>query len=202
MKSNLLSIFLFSVLFLASGCTQEAELTTYQPVNYEGEAYLKNYSTPRFLYQYEEKNSETGDLTGWVIDNEGNVRTYENVSTRLFDYNQPTILENFRDETQLSGKVEDVNELVSHYKMNDIVQKETLEVGSAAVSTPITKSFYAFALGNTQDDCESCGPKLDANQIYARFVLASEGNVLLTNRNANAVAMVNYLKRIHSSIGE
>ncbi|MEO0333302.1 MAG: hypothetical protein AAF223_16725, partial [Bacteroidota bacterium] len=133
-------------------------MAEYEPIIFEGQDYLDRYETPVFFYQYIEKNTLTNETKGWVIDNEGYLRSYKNVETVLRHTNHKSTMRNFMAETKVERQI-DIDALVKNYKKNLTISRTDLTTEEMEEAQAIEKTFYGFALSYPDaDDVGSCSP--------------------------------------------
>lgn len=200
MKSHLHILTLSSLLFftLLSSCTQENTPNIAAPAAPAGAEFLNRTDTPTFLYQYEERNTTTGEVKGWVIDNQGNLRSYDKVSVRLLDRNIPEVLEAFWRETKLEKAV-DAETLVANYKKNTLISRLSVDVTAANLSPDINKTYYSYSMASednvSHDHCNTGQSDYNHYAVrYDRSILLAQGDLIISHQNKAALEVLDYLK--------
>lgn len=191
-RSLLSLIFCLSLISLQS-CEIDSD-AGYEALRGEGQAYLDNYETPPFLYQYEEKNEETGHNRGWIIDNKGFLRKYQNVHVRMYDFNNAASMEAFIDRTAVVKQI-DLDKLVRFYKKNLKISREAPTVVDREETSPKTNSYFGYTLSYLDDQGNNSSAQRQVG-YYARITFESKGKVLVRNNNSATQAVLNYLKLV------
>ncbi|GAB5550422.1 MAG: hypothetical protein Sapg2KO_00130 [Saprospiraceae bacterium] len=172
-------------------------LGAYEPMKYEGQSYLDNFETPPILYHYEEKNEKIDQNRGWIIDNKGYLRKYQNVHVRMYDYNNAASMKAFVDRTEVVKQI-DLIKLVRLYKKNLKISRESPTVEEMEEINPKTNTYFGYTLSYPDEHGNNCS---DLRQVgyYARITLESKGEVLVRNNNSAARAVLDYLKLVSKS---
>ena len=172
-------------------------LAEYEPIILEGQDYLDRYDTPVFFYHYAEKNTLTNETKGWVIDNEGYLRSYENIETVLRHTNHKSTMRNFLAETKVEHQV-DLVTLVANYKKNLTISRTDLITEELDAQQTVETTFYGFALSYPDaEDLGSCSPDTRLADYYHQYVLESNSNNLMQTRDHTAAqAILSYLRSV------
>lgn len=194
--ARLYSLVFLLTLLLLSSCGVET-LAEYEPLILEGQAYLENYETPPFLYQYEEKNEVTGQNRGWIIDNQGNLRKYENVHIRMYDTNNAASMRTFVERTAIVRQV-DVNQLVNLYKKNLTISRSKSSMVAMDEKSQRTHTYFGYTLSYPDDNGNNCSARRQPG-FYVRIIFESEGQVLVRNSNLAAKMVLDYLKDVEKT---
>ena len=185
-----------------TGCLEEAEIN-YEPKVLEGSEYLNSYTTPSFFYHYEQRNTKTGENQGWIIDNKGNIRSYNNLYLLLSEVNTFEAMDSYLEGTSIEGKV-DLYELVTHYKKNTLINRLDPDIAYNELSSDITTTFYAYSLTSRQTESHNdnmCMPSSSLTRSVARSTLDSQGKVLVSHQSENVKAVLDYLEGINVTFG-
>lgn len=193
---SLLSLILCLFLITLQSC-QIDYLGAYEPMTYEGQAYLDNFETPPFLYHYEEKNEKIDQNRGWIIDNKGYLRKYQNVHVRMYNNNNAASMQAFIDRTEVVKQI-DLVKLVRLYKKNLKISQESPTVVELKETSPKTSTYFGYTLSYPDEHGNNCS---DRRQVgyYARITLESKGKLLVRNHNSAAKAVLAYLKLVAKS---
>ena len=202
MKKCLQFSFLLVLSLGFSGCLEEAEIN-YEPKVLEGSEYLNSYTTPAFFYHYEQRNTETGENQGWIIDNHGRIRKYQNLHVLLSEVNTFDAMDRFLEGTAIEGKV-DVQELVTHYKQNTLISRLDPDISYNDLSTDITTTFYAYSLTSRHTESHNdnmCMPSSSLTQSVMRSTLDSKGKVLVQHQSERVKTVLDYLEGVNVAFG-
>ena len=179
--------------FLLSACGNQPT-ETYVPIIYEGQDYVDNHETPPFFYQYEERNTETHSTRGWLIDRQGYLRKYENVSVKLFHDNNLASMKAFLNQTEVVMPI-DLNLLVDHYKKNLILSRIKPTHYESYNRNSKVSTYYAYTL-SYPDVWGTNASQARKPGFYNRFILESKGEEMVILEHTAARAMLSYLQEV------
>lgn len=199
----------FALMLLATfSCEKDqVQIPVAEPLT--AEEYLAKVETPDILFHYEEINVLTDENRGWVIDNSGNLRTYENVFSTLKVENSKAEIANFLRSTQLVQAV-DLDALVGYYKNNRAISNSAISENALAQSSDWEVSYYGIAMETSYSNadknsgagcgfgnCEDQSSKEEQKQVIEQILLESLGSLHLVREDERAQAVLAWLKSLN-----
>ena len=179
MKNFLLSIFTLSLIIISSCAKDDA--TNTEPIDYAnltGEQYLSLYTTPDIFFHYARFNENDESVTGWFVDNEGQVYTYD-VETEVFDTDGPIIkksrLSALIEKANLTDRQIDLDDLVEYYKKTRAAASGDFDLGHYDVTATSTTFINAYDLQMGSGDCYNCPTTQVSADENAQIVLKASG---------------------------
>lgn len=174
-----------------TSCDQEAT-PEYVPTIYEGAEYLANHETPTIIFQYDIKQIHGHKSSGWVIDNQGNLRVYQEVSAKIDGTTRKETLEMFLNKTEIVEQV-DIETLVSMYKMKaqNRVSTEMIEEDlDDEAETSSTYYAYTLSYNSSPTNCNTTR----AGGYYSRHILESIGDKYIEDQSITGRKILNWIK--------
>ncbi|MEN0003882.1 MAG: hypothetical protein AAF798_07050 [Bacteroidota bacterium] len=204
LKFYTLATLLLVCLFAFSSCEKEQLIRntpSAQPL--EGLDYLRAMNTPSILFQFEAVNTFTGDREGWLIDEEGNLRTYENAGGAITSMNTERELNKLLNASAVIEAV-DVDALVEHFRNNSSLAALALTNEATSVTSDTEISYYGYHMRYAEQQCSSCntvGANKETSDAYIeRFVLEKTGEQFSYRADERARAAVEWLKALGESM--
>jgi hypothetical protein len=221
MKMRILPVLLVSstLLFLA-GCEKE-DITPVSAAPFDAAEYLRTQVKQPILFQCEYANPGTGERFGWMLDNEGVVRSYDisdNPAAALpwegmVELEQLTRLSALATE-ELSRLT--AEEVVTHFKRiegaaNGLLSEEVLQ--PAVEGTLSLVAFhrqtveYDFSNGCGDNKAGELNPEVRPNfsiaykEVYQPVVLKVTGAVERENRSQAAKDIAAWLESVEKNLG-
>jgi hypothetical protein len=172
-KFYALAILLSCTVMLLSSCEQEA-LITESLTQDDPRAFLAA-SAPAILFQYEVKNELTSENQGWIIDREGNLRTYVNAGFAISSANTETELDRLLDNSTIVDQI-DINDLAIRYGHNRVLSDQPMRIEDPNPNADVKVSYYAFFNKGPNAEYDQCGDKeenvKDGPEVFQeRFIL-------------------------------
>ena len=191
----------FFVLPLLTSCEQEAS----EQIQFEqktGAAYLASYFTPPILFHYSFADETNSLYTGWFIDDEGTVRSYQ------LDYQpfrpdafeiQKDRMEKVISQSEVLDIEVDLEMLVENYKKTINVAKADFKTISENPDLETTSTYYAYSLSYGRDE-ESCGAR-SHNSLFRQVTLEYEGKTTVKNESHLTQGLIDWMKQIQDNQG-
>lgn len=190
MKKLLLPFF---ALLLFAACNKQ-EAPEPQGIDYnnlEGQDYIDNYTTPDIFFSTATKNLESGAISGWYLDIEGKIFTFDYEDSRFPVDGEFFGKNRFRYLTEsavFSGKAIDLVEVVDYYKQTRIAAQGTYETSENDLQNQTIKYYNAYDLLMTIG-CETCPVSAVSEDDIRQVNLKMEGgqNGLIDNSVAKSI---------------
>lgn len=224
MQSLRLKTFLgvFAMFLLLSACTQQVDETfDYQAAELFGADYLKTFKTPKVMFHYSIADEENKNYQGWLIDNEGKVRTYQlnypvtQVSKDKVIWEESSVERLYNSSARTNITV-DLNVLVEQYKKNWQISHASITQEAEDAQAKVTTAFWGFTLAFSKNGrsgsgshhsgggCNNGGGESSSTRQTTRnfnqILLQSEGSLSLRNDSEHAAEIVDWMQSLHQGL--
>lgn len=204
MKPTLSILITLSLFFFSTGCQPEDETVyEYTPTEYTGAEYLANYRTPSAMFVVAYQNLETQKRSGFLIDNQGNLKRLESVSFSLNPEGStlhPATLQAMIDKGETVAQI-DLDILVEQFKKIRLAARARTIQGEGNPNATENVEFYGITLGVPgYAGAGNCQGAPSSSSYFSQFMLKSEGVKSAFLNSGKATELANWLKEINAGV--
>ncbi len=190
------AISLIATVLLLFGCAKEAAIEDHTAVVLDpATLYLERVTTPVLFASLEIHESGT-EVSGWLLDRQGALRTFANERVVTLDLSSPNIsgreLERLYLESEAIGEIEK-QVLVDHYRKAVMLRPATEEI-QLREDTEANQAYLTFQHGGVVVEASntiSCGS--GTRNDYSQVVLQATGKVSMVHPHRDVQDLVNWL---------
>ncbi len=172
----------------------------------QAQAFLRGNHMPTILFQYAERDAATDELRGFIIDNQGLIRTYSLENTP-YEYGQyqisrlpASLLRRLYDASQPTTDRVDLANLAQRVRIITRERNQQLRTGALNGAAIVTKAYYAYSYLAEEERNDptayGCNSGTQAQPGETEFLLVPlhvEGKVNTTNTTSFVVETVDWL---------
>ena len=185
-----------------TACEEQAEIAPAQIEPLSNEEYLRLSYHPPILFQYTLHDKETDELSGFLIDKSGEIRSFL-LDETPYEYKQNHVinvvsqtLERQLEISESTDTYANLDELVEHTQAirrsgsHEIIQQ------AGNPEARFTETFYAFGVANRHrhGGCQTGGSPTSTSSSFSQIPLLSEGRLKLESTSTVSANIVNWLK--------
>lgn len=214
MKKPYLLPFLICLLALtAISCEKDSVLIAEEALT--AEERFERLAKPQILYQYSSLNLETGEESGWIIDDKGAVRPYykpDNAFAFLVTDHETwskTWVAQLAVRADEAIHTIPAEEMLTHYRQSRSLHEQTLSDIALQENEPVLHAFHAFVLrsaDNSHND-NQCNRNGQLGSSYTtpppqirRIVLQLSGYAVRDLTSPGADDLMDWLQDIDSGL--
>lgn len=204
MKPTLSTLMILCLVFVFTACQpEEVVINEYQAVEYTGAEYLARYRTPSAMFVVAYEDLATQKRSGFLIDNEGNLKRLESVSYSLNPEGStihPPTLQAMIDKGETVGQV-DLDVLVEQFKKIRLAARARTIQGEGNPAATENVEFYGITLGVPgYAGAGNCQGAPSSSSYFSQFMLKSEGAKEAFLNSGKATELAEWLKEINLGV--